>query len=98
MHCKHCHSTCQKAGKQKNGTQKWYCKKCRKYQQSGYINNACKIGIDQEIKSYLKEGCGIRSIARLLDISPTTVIERIKKISKQISKPPNQLRKSYQMV
>jgi len=97
MQCKHCHSTCQKVGKQKNGTQKWYCKKCHKYQQSAYLNNACKLGVEKEIKSHLKEGCGIRSIARLLGISPTTVIKRIKKISSQISKPPNQLRKRYEM-
>jgi hypothetical protein len=35
----------------------------------------------------VKEGCGIRSISRLLKVSPNTVIKRIKQVAKSISKP-----------
>jgi IS1 family transposase len=47
--------------------------------------------------SYLKEGLGIRSIARLLGISVNTVMSRIKKISTQIRKPTISFNKEYQM-
>jgi len=33
MTCKFCNHACQKAGKQKNGAYKFYCKLCGKYQQ-----------------------------------------------------------------
>lgn len=35
----------------------------------------------------VKEGCGIRSMARLLKVSTNTIIKRIKEIAKGINKP-----------
>jgi len=45
----------------------------------------------------VKEGSGIRSIARLLEISCTTVIKRILSIAKGIQKPAMALGKMYEV-
>lgn len=85
-----------KSGKQKDGTQKYYCKKCRKYFQSSYRYNSYEQS-DQIIIQLLKEGCGIRSTSRILNISATTVITRILKIASTIEKPPIPFGKKYQI-
>jgi hypothetical protein len=45
----------------------------------------------------LKEGCGIRSIGRLLSISNTTVLRRIISIAKKIGKPFISFNKTYEV-
>lgn len=87
MECKHCKDRCTKAGHQADGTQKYQCKGCKKYQQPAYSYAACKAGTDGGIVSHVKEGCGIWNIARLLGIAKGTVIAKIKLIAKAI-KPP----------
>jgi insertion element IS1 protein InsB len=44
-----------------------------------------------------KEGCGIRSISRLLEIAVNTVISRIKSIAKRILNPTILLNQDYEM-
>lgn len=97
MECKYCSNDCIKAGKQRNGAQKWYCKHCLKYQLAYYKNKAYGQNINQEIINHLKESCGIRSIARLLEISTGTVCARILKISKNIKRPHILMGKEYEM-
>lgn len=87
MKCKKCNQLCVKNGKTKSGEQRYYCVLCEKSQQSNYTYQACKPKIDKKLIALLKEGCGIRSIARLLNISPTTTIKRILIISSQIESP-----------
>ena len=43
--------------------------------------------MNRTISEYIKEGVGIRGIARLLEISTTTLIRRIISISKDITAP-----------
>ena len=62
-------------------------KKCNKKQQRLYAYNALDPILNQKIIALTKEGVGIRATARLLDISPTTVITRIKKIASEIKEP-----------
>ena len=45
----------------------------------------------------IKEGCGIRSMARLLNISCSTILKRIVFIAKSISRPVISLNKSYEV-
>jgi hypothetical protein len=45
----------------------------------------------------MKEGSGIRSIARLLEISCTTVLKRILSIAKSIQKPVMASGKMYEV-
>nr|WP_188619937.1 IS1 family transposase [Flavobacterium suaedae] len=77
-----------KNGRQTNGKQRYYCKSCKKSFQSTYCYKAYKLETNTLIKSLLKEGCGIRSISRILEISKKTVLSRMLTISNQI-KPIN---------
>jgi transposase-like protein len=50
---------------------------------NSYTYNACKQTTNEWITNLVKEGSGIRSIARLLEISSTTVLKRILSIAKK---------------
>lgn len=97
MICRYCTHHCHKKGRQKNGKQKYRCVFCKKYQQEQYSSRAYQLDTDKSIVLHLKEGCGIRSISRLLQISVNTVLKRIRKISGNISKPPVPIGKDYEM-
>ena len=78
---------CFKNGKEKNKQQKYKCKNCNKSQQKKYRYNAYNVNLNQNIIALTKEGMGIRGSARLLNISPTTLISIIKKIASKIEEP-----------
>ena len=84
MKCKYCHqiSTIKKG--KRNNLQRYYCKDCKCYFQCNYRYKAYKNDIDTLLRQLLKEGCGVRSISRVLNISCGTVLSRMLKISKQI--------------
>lgn len=91
--CKYCNNLCIKYGKQKNNQQRYRCKKCHKTQQFAYTKQAYgKIDINRWIAQLVIEGCGIRSIARLLRLSVNTVLKRIMQVASSIKKPMVQLR------
>ena len=81
MKCRSCKLTCQKAGRQKNGTQKFYCRHCCKYQQAEYIYQAYQENTDQMIRALLCEGVGIRGIGRILQLCTNTVLLKIKRLA-----------------
>ena len=87
LKCKHCAGNCHKYGKQTNGKQKYRCKRCFKYQQEVYSSKAYQKSANKEILSLLKEGVGIRGMGRVLNISPTTVMNRIKQMAREVNKP-----------
>ena len=66
MECNFCRDKCQKAGKQKNGAQKYYCKKCKKYQQGIYKYAAYNKEVVAMITRLVCESVSIRGIARIL--------------------------------
>lgn len=80
MNCRYCKESCIRKGRQ-NDIQIYQCKNCLKYQRSNY-QYISKLVSDSQISQLTKEGCGIRSIARILTISPSTVIRRILKIGR----------------
>jgi len=84
MLCRFCNNPCSKKGWSKN-TQKYRCKTCLKYQREQYLYSSRLIA-DQQIIRLTKEGCGIRSIGRILTISPNTVINRILKIAAHLKR------------
>lgn len=84
-------------GKSSNGKQRYRCKNCNKTFLTDYSNRACKSETSLRISVLLKEGCGIRSISRILEISPTTVQKRIIEIASQIAKPNVLMNKSYEV-
>ena len=61
------------------GIQRFICKKCRKSFQLHYKNNACKVGVKEQIAELTVNGCGVRSIARTLGINKNTVVSQLKK-------------------
>src|SRR5688572_26514611 len=89
MECRYCKGCCVKAGVRSTGVQKYRCRSCKKYQQKEYSNRAYSLTINRQIGQLVTEGIGIRGIARILRISITTVIRRIKQIGKAIDKPFN---------
>jgi IS1 family transposase/transposase-like protein len=69
------------------GKQQYKCKECNKRFQLEYTYKACEPRTSPNIVALIKEGCGIRSIARLLSISASTVLGRIRKIAAKIEQP-----------
>ncbi len=97
LKCKYCGKDCIKNGKEKNGQQRIKCKHCNKSQQANYIYHAYDQDLNNNIIALTKEGVGIRSTARLLGISPTTLIDRIKKIAAEIKEPVLVKGKTYEV-
>lgn len=87
IQCKKCDCKAVKNGISPSGIQRYYCKKCSFSFQLIYKYNSYKDTINKSIKTLLKEGCGIRGIGRILEISKNTVLSRLLLISKDI-KPP----------
>ncbi len=94
LQCMLCKGNCVKHGKTKEATQRYKCKQCGKTFMEKYMNKAYVIA-NKSKTALLKEGCGIRSMARLLHISCTTVLKRIVSIAKAIEKPIISFNKSY---
>jgi transposase-like protein len=83
VQCPQCHSTeVIKAGKQANGTQRYQCQNDRcarhifllQYQDRGRVPEIRRQVVDMALN-----GSGVRDTARVLRISPTTVIAVLKK-------------------
>ena len=83
VRCPHCHSTeVIKAGKQANGARRYQCQngQCARrifllqYQDRGRVPEVRRQVVDMALN-----GSGIRDTARVLRISPTTVIAVLKK-------------------
>lgn len=95
--CKQCSHKGIKHGKNANGIQRLYCRFCNKTWQISYVYKAYYYKTNTLIISFIKEGCGIRNIARLLDISTTTLMGRIKNIAKKIQQPILSFNKNYEV-
>jgi IS1 family transposase/transposase-like protein len=96
--CPHCYSSkIIKNGHTKTRKQQFYCKNCNKRFLDFYTHNAYKQNINEKIIQFTKEGLGIRSTARVLKISATTLLSRIIKIAKDIPRPVLSSGKSYEM-
>ena len=87
MKCRQCKGLAIKNGKQPNGKQRYYCKTCKTSFQRSYNYKAYNKNTDKRIYNYLKESVGIRATARLLSISKTTVINKIKQLALKVEKP-----------
>ena len=94
--CPHCNNKSVKNGKH-NAKQRFLCSTCSKTFYTQYSYKAYHPQTNYYISSYIKESCGIRSIARLLKISTTTILSRILKIAAQITKPKLTLYKNYEL-
>lgn len=70
-----------------SGKQRYKCTLCNKKFILNFSYQAYKENSNNLIISLLKEGCGIRSISRILSISNKTVLSRLIKISQHIKAP-----------
>ena len=86
-----------KSGKTSTQKQRYSCKECKKRFIIDYTYNACKSNIDQQIVLFTKEGLGIRSTARVLQISVTTLLKRIITIASRIAQPPIGKGRTYEV-
>ncbi|QYJ68276.1 IS1 family transposase [Flavobacterium litorale] len=86
-----------KYGKTSSGNQRYICKLCRKTRVENYAYQAYKPDIDKSIIQLTKEGLGIRSTARVLKISTTTLLKRIVLIAKNIQQPIISKGKTYEV-
>ena len=92
VQCPHCHSTeVIKAGKQATGSQRYQCQngQCARrifllqYQDRGRMPEVRRQVVDMALN-----GSGVRDTARVLRISPTTVIAVLKKTSRTATRQP----------
>jgi transposase-like protein len=92
VQCPHCQSTeVIKAGTQATGAQRYRCpnRQCKRrifllqYQDRGRAPEICRQGVDLALT-----GSGIRDSARVLRMSPTTVIARVKKSRRAATRQP----------
>lgn len=95
MVCRKCSSVVVKNGKQANGKQRYYCKTCKYSFQDTYNYNAYENSINKKIYNLLKESVGITATSRLLSISKTTVIKRLKIMAAIVVKPDMEERHQY---
>lgn len=86
-----------KNGRTKNDKQQYFCKICCYRFIENYTYQAYNSDINQNIIQLTKEGLGIRSTARILKISATTLLKRIVSIARNISKPIISKGKTYEV-
>ena len=64
-----------KNGKSRSALQRFICKDCRRSWQKTYTYQSYKVE-NKEIVLLTREGCGIQSTGRILNISPKTDYDR----------------------
>lgn len=69
-----------KYGKTKSGNQRYICRECGKNRVKNYAYRAYKSNTNKKVIQLTKKGLGIRSTARILKISTTTLLKRILKL------------------
>ena len=86
-----------KNGRTMSGKQSYLFKNCKSTRVEKYIYNAYKADINKQIILLTREGLGIRSTARVLGISPTTLLKRIISIANGIVRPVISKGKVYEV-
>lgn len=87
MHqCRYCRKACIKKGV-RNTVQKYQCKECGKYQQSEYTYRVLSVEKLQEITCLTKEGLGISSISRTVNLSKSMVQRSLFRAGNALKKP-----------
>jgi transposase-like protein len=84
LHCPHCHGTdIVQHGTTRQGKQRYRCRACREGRGRTFLLDYAYAGQSPEVKQQVVEmamnASGVRDTARVLHISPTTVIKELKK-------------------
>lgn len=96
VNCQYCQGVTIKFGKT-GVSQRYRCKSCNKIQLNKYKSKVYKACISFEIAAQVNEGRGVRSVARLLNISAGTVLSRIKTIADAIKKTAISIGQDYEV-
>jgi transposase-like protein len=91
LHCPHCQGTdIVRHGTTRQGKQRYRCRPCRQGRGRTFLLDYSYAGQSPEIKEQIVEmamnASGIRDTARVLHISPTTVINELKKKNRRFSR------------
>ncbi|MFY1047292.1 IS1 family transposase [Chryseobacterium sp. GP-SGM7] len=86
-----------KNGSTKTKKQQYICKNCKNRFIEFYSYGAYQKNLNYKIIQLTKEGLGIRSTARILKISATTLLKRILTIAKTISQPKISYYQAYEL-
>ena len=86
-YCTRCRERVVKNGRTKGGKQRYHCRLCKTTKVLIPEPNRFGDRYDEQIIRLLKEGCGIRSIARLVGIGPATVTRKILLIAANVQPP-----------
>lgn len=95
--CRHCNGACKKHGFDKAKRQRFICKTCKRTSFANYSLAKLPDDLGEQVIILLKEGCSIRSIARILKISAATVIRRVKKSGSLIEPPAIPVRQTFEL-
>jgi len=95
--CAYCAGKLVKNGFSRSRKQRYKCKDCNKTIVENYTYNAYFSYINKQIVILLTEGVGIRSIAKILQISATTLLKRIIAISDRVNLPVMTPESSYEI-
>ena len=96
--CPFCYSSrIIKNGTTKTKKQQYFCKRCNRRFLDFYTYKAYFPRINSLIVQLIKEGLGIRSTARVLEISVTTLLKRIRIISENVKVPVLPFGKTYEL-
>lgn len=80
-----------------NGKQRYLCRQCHKRYVGAYTYAAYQPMTNQGIVRLTQEGLGIRSTARVLHISTTTLLKRIMAIARNLPKPVIRKGQTYEV-
>jgi insertion element IS1 protein InsB len=86
MNCRYCQHVCIKKGMVKT-IQRYRCQLCKRYQQNNYVYHRFDENDRLAITEHIRNGCGVRDMARLLKLAPSSVLKAIKRYAKQLTKP-----------
>ncbi len=84
LHCPHCQGTdIVRHGKSPEGKQRYRCRECREGRGRTFLLDYAYAGQSPEVKQQIVDmamnASGVRDTARVLHVSPTTVINELKK-------------------
>ena len=86
-----------KHGKSGEGKQRYRCTQCGLTQVENYSYTAYQKTINHNLVAFLKAGVGIRACGRLLKISPSTLMRRIRQLAAEVKPPPLLMGKTYEV-
>ena len=98
MNCIKCSQSLIRRGFQANGTQRYFCKFCKRYSQAAYKYKACETGINEQIAKWLKVGGTLRQTAKALGIAFNTFQKRTLLIADGLKNPlPDKAGDTYEI-